>query len=238
MEGFRNVFFLSLFFLFFNCKTTDKNTFKNIDSISLNNIYDNEISLDEDKIDAFKKDLNQLKEVDSVIFPICYSFKIKQNKDFFFIITDGNFLMYNSKYYYSKDNLITKYFNILEENFCRDTKEKLISIIQIKRIFDDYTQFEESTDSEYNKSIMLEAIQNIKTIDEYEDLEVLINVWMYYDPTDFNGKELILEVFKKNKEKSLKAIQNRIENKKDWEFNTIAPYSDLFELMKQVQNFN
>ncbi|VXC09757.1 conserved hypothetical protein [Flavobacterium sp. 9AF] len=73
-------------------------------------------------------------------------------------------------------------------------------------------------------------------VENEEDLELLINMWMYYDPTDFNSRDLIFEVLKKNKERSIKAIQNRIENKEEWEQNESAPFSELFILLDRVQN--
>ena len=59
---------------------------------------------------------------------------------------------------------------------------------------------------------------------------------MYYDPTDFNSGDLIFEVFKKKKKSSIKAIQDRIENKKEWEQKESAPFSELFTLLDRVQN--
>ena len=220
------------------CTETDahKNRFNKINSVSLRDKNNTSFSLQDKQLTSFKKDLSQLEEINEIIFLKCYDFLFKtMDNETIVVETDGNVLKINRKYFYSKDNLITKYFNVLEENFCRDTSEKLISIIIIKQIFDSYTEFQESTDSENNKIKMSEAIQNIDVVDKDEDLELLINVWMYYDPTDFDGRNLIFKVFKKNKEKSVKAIQDRIKNKKEWEVNEIAPYSELFELLNQVQ---
>lgn len=184
---------------------------------------------------SFNNDFKKKYAIKKTVFPICYSFLF--NNDIL-VETDGNILKIKDEYYYSKTNLIAKYFNILEENFCKESKLKLLDIITINRIFENYIEFEESVDSEENKRLMISSLKNINKLTDAEDFELLINVWMYYDPTDFNEDELILNIFKINKEKSIKAIEYRIKNKKEWEVNEIAPYSDLFELLKQVQNFN
>jgi hypothetical protein len=108
--------------------------------------------------------------------------------------------------------------------------------VTIRQIFENYIKYNESTDSSENKSNMIKSLKNINIVKKPKHLELLINVWMYYDPTDFNGKSLILTIFKKNREESIVAINNRIENKKKWEDYETAPYSDLVNLLKVIEN--
>ena len=58
---------------------------------------------------------------------------------------------------------------------------------------------------------------------------------MYYDPTDFPSRKLVYAVLEKNKKESIKAIQNRIKNKKEWEKTDSAPYSELENLIKALK---
>lgn len=109
------------------------------------------------------------------------------------------------------------------------------SITIIKKIFDDYVAFQESTDSPASKDLMSKTIKSIDKITAAEDFEILINVWMYYDPTDFPSRDLVFSVLEKNKVESINAIKNRIKNKKDWETSDSAPYSELNNLIKQLE---
>lgn len=109
------------------------------------------------------------------------------------------------------------------------------SITNIKKIFDDYLEFQESTDSQESKDLMSKSIQSIEKITVIEDFEILINVWMYYDPTDFPTRKLVFPVLEKNKSESINAIKNRIKNKKDWENSDSAPFSELNNLIIQLE---
>lgn len=236
MEGFK---FYFLFLLLFGCKGADENInrLNEINSISLKDKYNTAYVLENKELISFKKNVSKFEAINPTIFPDCYYFIFKTaTNETIEVKTDGNLLLINDKYYYSKDNLITKYFNILEENFCNDSRPINIRFKIIKQIFENYIASEESTDSEANKSKILEIIEKLNDVENEEDLELLINMWMYYDPTDFNSRDLIFEVFKKNKESSIKAIQNRIENKKEWEQNESAPFSELFILLDRLQN--
>lgn len=224
--------FYLIFVLITACNSANKNIINSIESVSLKDNYNNTYLLEVIKIDSFHRDFKKVSLINDTIFPTCYSFIFNNN---ILVKTDGNILKINNKYYYSKINLISKYFNILEENFCRQNKLKLLDITTIDRIFANYIKFEESVDSEENKLVMMKSLKNIKKLTDIEDLELLINVWMYYDPTDFYGNELILKIFKNNKTESINAIKNRISNKKEWENNETAPYSDLFLLLHNLE---
>jgi hypothetical protein len=109
------------------------------------------------------------------------------------------------------------------------------SILTIKHVFGNYVEYQESTDSKENKDAMMNAIQSLEWIYDEEEFEILINVWMYYDPTDFQGIPDVYKILVKNKSTSIKAIRKRINNKKEWENEGSAPYSDLPGLIKRIE---
>lgn len=66
----------------------------------------------------------------------------------------------------------------------------------VKEIFDDYVKYDESTDSKDDKTAMEAALQTLaKTKNSVRDLKILLDVWMYYDPTDFPIRDLIVRSF-------------------------------------------
>lgn len=73
----------------------------------------------------FKNNISQIEAINPTVFTDCYYFIFKTlTNETIEVKTDGNLLLIDDQYYYSKENLITKFFNILEENFCRDSKPK------------------------------------------------------------------------------------------------------------------
>jgi hypothetical protein len=108
-------------------------------------------------------------------------------------------------------------------------------IFSIKTIFDNYIQYNESTDSKGNKDLMTSSLENLKIITEPAEYDLLLNVLMYYSPTDFPSLHLIPELLKKNKPESIEAVKKRIQNKKEWENKNTAPYSDLYKLLQQLE---
>ncbi len=108
-------------------------------------------------------------------------------------------------------------------------------VATIRNIFEQYIEYNESTDSYINKTYMLTCLQQIRKIQSPEDFELLINVWMYYDPTDFAGLHLIPELLKQQRSQSIEALKKRIQHKKEWERIGTAPYSDLSSLLAELQ---
>lgn len=104
----------------------------------------------------------------------------------------------------------------------------------IKRLFDDYVKYQESTDSQNNKDLLTKSLKSLDKVKEPNELEILINIWMYYDLTDFPVRELVFNVLQKNRPESIIAIKTRINNKKEWETDSTAPYSELDYLLKQL----
>jgi hypothetical protein len=109
------------------------------------------------------------------------------------------------------------------------------SINKIKVIFENYTNSEDSTDSKESTEQMTKSLEQLGNTTEPEELELIINVWMYYDPTDFPTRALVLKVLKSNKPDAIKAVKNRIKNKKSWEKKGSVPYAELNGLLKEIE---
>jgi len=100
----------------------------------------------------------------------------------------------------------------------------------IRKIFNSYKQLSENIDSKDNKEVFTKSIKSLKTVNNQKDLLLLVDVWMYYDPTDFPTRELVEPIFFDNKSATLTAIKNRIKNKQKWERKDKAPYAELYSL--------
>jgi hypothetical protein len=103
-------------------------------------------------------------------------------------------------------------------------------------VFDDYVKYQESTDSKADKDLMTSSLKSLNKITNLNELEVLVNVWMYYDPTDFLSRPEINRILKISRPESIEAVKKRMANKKEWESEESAPYSDLKNLLKQLEN--
>ncbi|GAA4059923.1 hypothetical protein GCM10022389_00170 [Flavobacterium cheonanense] len=123
---------------------------------------------------------------------------------------------------------------------CGQTKSNNIdnkqTIQNIKFVFDDYVKYQEATDSKADIDLMISSLKSLNKITNHNELEVLINVWMYYDPTDFQGIPEINRILKISRPESIEAVKKRMANKKEWENEESAPYSDLKNLLKQLEN--
>ncbi|MDP4198066.1 MAG: hypothetical protein Q8922_01400 [Bacteroidota bacterium] len=107
----------------------------------------------------------------------------------------------------------------------------------VRKIFREYVQCgqEESMDLDENKEAMRQALVALKETCQRKDLPLLINVWMYYDPTDFPTDSLIRPVFFEHRADSLASIGYRLKHRKKWErHDDWAPISDLIELKKEL----
>jgi hypothetical protein len=110
------------------------------------------------------------------------------------------------------------------------------AIKNIRHIFEDYIQNQESTASNDDKDLMTQSLKTLEIVKDKSDLELLINVWMYYDPTDYVGTSEIYRILGNSKPESIEAIKRRIHNKKDWENENSAPYSDLTKLLMKINS--
>lgn len=114
----------------------------------------------------------------------------------------------------------------------KDHLENPIKVIN--KVFNDFVKYQESTDSRENIDLMTKNLESLNKVTDPNDLDILINVWMYYDPTDFPSRDLVFKVLHKSRPESIKAIKTRINNRKDWESDNTAPYSELNELLMQM----
>lgn len=109
-------------------------------------------------------------------------------------------------------------------------------IDNIRKIFENFIKYQESTDSRDNKDLMSKSLKSITAVTNKDELELLINVWMYYDPTDYPDIPEIYRILKDSRPHSIEAVKNRIYNKKEWETDDSAPYSDLKKLLQGLEN--
>jgi hypothetical protein len=124
-----------------------------------------------------------------------------------------------------------------EEADCETMDDYYYPIDAIRAVFSNYVHYGESTDSAENKAIMSKSLNKLKGKKlSQDDLQLLVNIWMYYDPTDFTdgiskSKELLIA----NKGDGIKAVKSRIAGRREWENEDSAPYSDLPVLLKELE---
>jgi hypothetical protein len=109
------------------------------------------------------------------------------------------------------------------------------SIRTVDRIFAGYIKQNESTDSEVNRIEMELALKSLQAECDIKYFSRLIDVWMYYDPTDFPTRRLVMPILLRDKPEALKAIEKRIKKKKKWETNDTAPFSELISLREKFK---
>lgn len=109
-------------------------------------------------------------------------------------------------------------------------------IESIKQIFEKFIKNHESTDSHSNKELMSKSLKSINHITNKDELELLINVWMYCDPTDYPDIPEVYRILKNSRPNSIVAVKDRIAKKKNWETESTAPYSDLKNLLIRLEN--
>ena len=96
--------------------------------------------------------------------------------------------------------------------------EQNVDLIKnIRYVFEDYIQYQESTDSQDDKNLMIKSLKSLAIVTDKDELDLLINVWIYYDPTDYPDIPEIYRILKNNRPHSIQADKNRIDNKKEWE---------------------
>ncbi|MEO8770004.1 MAG: hypothetical protein ABI402_07960 [Ferruginibacter sp.] len=107
----------------------------------------------------------------------------------------------------------------------------------VNRNFKVYISTDDNSPSWKIRKEMLDALTQLQqSVNEKKDFPLLVNVWMYYTPTDFPTRDLVGPIFNKHKVAALQAIDQRLQHKKKWEDKGTAPYSELIELQKQLLN--
>lgn len=105
----------------------------------------------------------------------------------------------------------------------------------INNIFTNYIKNQENTASKETKDSMTIAINNLQFSSSKTELYLLINVWMYYDPTEYPTRQILRPLFQKNKLETIHYIDKRIKNKKNWEDRNTAPFAELYALREQLK---
>lgn len=108
-------------------------------------------------------------------------------------------------------------------------------IAEIQAVFNEYVGSEESTDSEDDKQLMLHSLEHLAEVTDSADLQLLINVWLYYDPTDFSVRQPIYQILETTPAESAAAIEWRMANPKTWEDATREPFAELPGLLRKLQ---
>lgn len=116
-----------------------------------------------------------------------------------------------------------------------DLNENKQCLDLISDIFNRFVEAKESTDSKLNQEVVTNCLRQLKKLSKKEDLNLIINCWMYYDPTDFPSRHLMVELLLNSRPESINALKERIENKKSWEKEGSAPYSELKDLLKVLE---
>jgi hypothetical protein len=167
-----------------------------------------------------------------------YNFSIDSGR-----ITISNLKMEPSKIEYDSISKYNRTINSLQVDnkvgvYQFDGKRfiKQPDIETIRIIFNEFISNQESTDTDFNKELMTNSLKSITVVKDKNDLDLLINVWMYYDPTDYPDIPEIYRILKDSRPHSIEAVKNRIDNKKEWETDNTAPYSELQYLLKRLEN--
>jgi hypothetical protein len=162
--------------------------------------------------------------------------KIEKNKITLFDFENNKRKPIPTTYIYKKDQLCSISNDELCFKFQSKDKTNKQHIESIRKVFEDYIKYQESTDSQDDKDLMTKSLKSIENISDKDDLDLLINIWMYYDPTDYPDIPEIYRILKDSRPHSIEAVKNRIDNKKEWETDDTAPYSDLKNLLKRLEN--
>jgi hypothetical protein len=104
----------------------------------------------------------------------------------------------------------------------------------INSIFKNFIKYEESVDSEKNKTLMTSICKKLENKVTNKELYLLIDIWMYYTPTDYSTRKTIEPIFFKHKKNTIYNINKRIKNKEKWESKDMAPFSELFLLREKL----
>ncbi len=109
----------------------------------------------------------------------------------------------------------------------------------LKRIFTSFTEFQESTDSAENLDSMRQAIKLVGQDSNWiapATLSVLLDIWMYYDVTDFPKREYVEKRLAERPHLSISAIDRRIHDKHEWEDVASSPLSELSDLREKLMS--
>jgi hypothetical protein len=117
----------------------------------------------------------------------------------------------------------------------KDTLTYKQAIKNIRDIFEDYKTNEESIESDENKTTMTKSLNSLQSVTDKNDLELLINIWNYYDPTDYSCRGEIYKILLKNKTISINAVTDRMKHRMSWESADLSA-TEFKNLLEQLEN--
>lgn len=127
-----------------------------------------------------------------------------------------------------------------EELALYEAKGRAIANIQI--VFEEYMKATDSSiprqEKETNSALMAQSLNEIMVPLDYPEYRLLLDVWMYYDPTGFETKNYVIKALSIDKRLAEKAILKRIVEKNENENPDEPPLSELKELLKLLATDN
>ncbi len=108
------------------------------------------------------------------------------------------------------------------------------AIEDIRKVYEDYMESGEKTDHRADKELILEALKKVEIALEPEQYKVILNVWMYYDPADFDFEGNIERILMIDPAKGAAAILTRMADKEKWESLDHPPLSELNKLRLKI----
>lgn len=117
----------------------------------------------------------------------------------------------------------------------KDTLTYKEAIKNIRDILEDYKTNKEAIESEDNKITMTKSLNSLQGVINKKDLELLINVWNYYDPTDYSCGKEIYQILLRNKTISITAVKDRIKNKMSWQSADLSG-TEFKNLLEQLES--
>lgn len=117
----------------------------------------------------------------------------------------------------------------------KDTLTYKHAIKNIRDIFEDYKTNEESIESDDNMQTMTKSLKSLHSVTDKNDLELLINIWNYYDPTDYSCRGEIYNILLHNKTISINAVKVRMKHKMSWESADLSG-TEFKNLLEQLEN--
>jgi CarboxypepD_reg-like domain len=117
----------------------------------------------------------------------------------------------------------------------KDTLTYKQAMKNIRDIFEDYKTNEEAIESEENKTTMTKSLNSLQSVTDKNDLELLINIWNYYDPTDYSCRGEIYKILLKNKTISINAVTDRMKHRMSWESADLSG-TEFKNLLEQLEN--
>jgi hypothetical protein len=107
---------------------------------------------------------------------------------------------------------------------------------EIQRVFENYVQYEEPMDTQEDTAAMFRSLRILKQYKLPQSYyTLLLNVWMYYELTDYSVRDHVMPLLKKDPQATIIGIDARLKKKYKWESREGAPLSELYDLKKQLQ---